>query len=605
MKKIQFILLSALVLLSVSCDKYLDVNNNVDTPDWVEPYLRLSPIEAKIDGVQLDLRGINQLAGYWGSGSYATYAKHGYVGGNDYMAQQWKLVYFDFGINLELLIKDAIAEEMYSLAGMGYILKAYAWDLGTKQVGDMPLDQAFDQSVLGAYYNTQEDIYKAVRQWAHQGIAYLNMDNGLFKDKIGKADLIYKGDVEKWKMFGYAVLARNFLSLANKKDFVSSGMADSVIIYTDRSFKSDADNAELTYEASAQADTNNSFGIVWGNNTGNYSQSDYLRDVLTGRVAVYDMSNKGAKTDELQDPQIICDTLVEQPGHFDPRAAVLLSAGPLKAPMRNYALEGDKDSVRYYTYPGSQLGAGSISGSGIFNQNAGTTATKTNSGIGRWLYRDNANFPIATYAELQFGKAEALWKKGDVGQAFQVWKGAVAAHMTFVEKFIYVNAKGGDRIDKATFRKYADLYLNGPYVNGLPQGKFTLSHIMMQRWIALYPWSPEAWVDLRRYHYDLKLGASGLPEPGISYDAKPLKAYMYQKEETDPTRVYKGFYVPAADVDYRRRSPVEQNMGAPAYRFRPRYNSEYKWNTDQLDKIKPISGMADNYHTSVMWFAIP
>ena len=51
----------------------------------------------------------------------------------------------------------------------------------------------------------------------------------------------------------------------------------------------------------------------------------------------------------------------------------------------------------------------------------------------------------------------------------------------------------------------AEEYLAGPYVNGMTANDLTLSHIMMQKYVALWPWGAlEAWTDLRKYHYDIQ-----------------------------------------------------------------------------------------------------
>jgi hypothetical protein len=47
------------------------------------------------------------------------------------------------------------------------------------------------------------------------------------------------------------------------------------------------------------------------------------------------------------------------------------------------------------------------------------------------------------------------------------------------------------------------------------------------------------------------------------------------------------------------------NAGNVIYRLRPRYNSEYVWNAGGLSKIQPISGLADNYQTSMLWIVQP
>ncbi|HAP49910.1 MAG TPA: SusD/RagB family nutrient-binding outer membrane lipoprotein, partial [Porphyromonadaceae bacterium] len=70
-------------------------------------------------------------------------------------------------------------------------------------------------------------------------------------------------------------------------------------------------------------------------------------------------------------------------------------------------------------------------------------------------------------------------------------------------------------------------------------------------------------------------------------------------------KVFKGFYLAPANVQGRRGTYNKDNNGSPCFRVRPRYNSEYMWNKPNLEKLKPISGTADNYQCSIPWFAYP
>src|SRR5690606_20574259 len=110
--------------------------------------------------------------------------------------------------------------------------------------------------------------------------------------------------------------------------------------------------------------------------------------------------------------------------------------------------------------------------------------------------------------EIKFCLAEAYWKKGDKNAAFEAFKEGVKADMDFTAKYIYAGSEGkttgGDKITRGLFNSLAGEYLTGPYVEQLQASDFSLSHIMMQKWVALYPWgAPEAWVDMRKYHYDI------------------------------------------------------------------------------------------------------
>jgi len=61
MKKITLFLLSAALLSALGCKKYLDVNKNIDAPDYVDAYLYLANIEQQFQGIYWDIRAIGPL----------------------------------------------------------------------------------------------------------------------------------------------------------------------------------------------------------------------------------------------------------------------------------------------------------------------------------------------------------------------------------------------------------------------------------------------------------------------------------------------------------------------------------------------------------------
>jgi hypothetical protein len=125
---------------------------------------------------------------------------------------------------------------------------------------------------------------------------------------------------------------------------------------------------------------------------------------------------------------------------------------------------------------------------------------------------------------------------------------------------------------------------------------------MMQKWVALYPWgAQEAWVDMRKYHFDISYTGDYPSAANGAWTSTTLN----QKWDTDASKVYKGFYLAPAQVQGRRATFNILNNGSPVFRIRPRYNSEYMWNKPSLEALKPISGMADDYQCSIPWFAYP
>jgi hypothetical protein len=310
------------------------------------------------------------------------------------------------------------------------------------------------------------------------------------------------------------------------------------------------------------------------------------------------------------DKQIVSDTS-SITGHYDPRVAVKLSA------YEGYNNIDNADSIKAYRYYGGQNGTSATSPQGtvattFFGRSSGVavkdgTMDPPHDGKGRWLYRDDAPYVLTTYAEIKFCLAETYWKKGQKAEALAAFKEGIKADIAFTARYIYAGTKGqdlgGDKITTSAFNQLANQYTAGPYVDGLVLADFTLSHIMMQKWVALYPWGAvEGWVDMRKYHYDIEY-TGDYPYKGNGWDDA---RYITTKADDNPNKVYKGFYLGATrSVEFRNAPYNVNNNGSPCYRIRPRYNSEYVWNLQKLSELKPIPGTAPFYQCSIPWFAYP
>ena len=417
------------------------------------------------------------------------------------------------------------------------------------------------------------------------------------------------------------MLVRNLSSLSNKTNFVTD-YAPELLDCAAKSFQSAEDDAVLRIAGGSQQAPYSGYNNFWGTARANlsysYFQHEYAVQLFTGSVPKYDETNgEKIRTEQnsyypyaLAEKQIICDTLHALAGHYDPRVAVKL-ATTSNAMYKNI---DNVDSVLTYRFYGSRFlsASGPIGTAPSFYGRNRTSQFPTpenpltsHDGIGRWIYRDDAPYILTTCAEVKFCLAEALWKMNRKAEALETFREAVKADIDFTVKYIYPGkegvAQGGDKITVSAFNSLAQEYIAGPYVNGLSLNDFSLSHIMMQKFVALYPWgAPEVWVDQRKYHYDVDYSGE-YPAKGNGWDESQVE----QKWDTDPDKVYKGFYLRPAQVLHRKVTYNVKNQGSPAYRIRPRYNSEYMWNLKSLETLKPIPGTADNYHTSIPWFAYP
>lgn len=633
MKKNKFLYIIATIMMALSttsCDDFLDVNKNTDAPDYVEGYLYLAGIQQAYYGIYYDLRALCPLTQMMGTSSYTNFANNYYNKASDAGGEAWRMVYWNQGMNLENMINQSEAAENWTLAGIGYAIKAYSWDFLTKVNGEAPMKQAFVPGLLSHEYDYQDAIYDQVRVWAKKAIECLEKeDKTNYGTRISQNDYIYGGDKAKWIKFAYAVIARNLASLTNKNDFKQK-YYDEFIDACNKAFASNDDNALLKITGGGadapQSSYNNFWGPYRGNLSNSYWQHDFAVQTMTGTMPIYNeegnkithtiivKNDKGEDVEqthprfpyELAEKQIICDTL-EEVGHFDPRPLLKLGT----ASGNDTTGVKDPKLFRKYYFKGSGF-TGATGPIGQAENFWGRTEAITDAkdGEGRWLYSNGAPYVLTTYAELLFDLAEVQFKYGSKADAFETWKKAIAADMEFSAKYIQKESLAtvggkvyhqGDKVDQATFKAMAQEYLNGPFVAGLPMSEFSLSHIMMQKYIALFPWgASEVWVDLRKYHFDIAY-TGDVPSFGNGWD----KTLINQKRDEDATKVYKGFYLAPANVQGRRSAYNERNNGAPCYRLRPRYNSEYMWNLNNLKALKPIPGDADDYQCSIPWFAYP
>ena len=628
MKKIISSVLLVVCLMGISgCEKYLDVNTNVDAPDYVDAGLYLPGVLSAYQGFYWDIRALGPLTQMLGTSSYTNFANNYYTEGSDAGGEIWRMTYWLQGMNLENMINQSVEAEQWTLAGIGYAIKAFSWDCLTKYHADAPLKQAYEPGRLAHDYDYQDVIMAQVRDWAKTAIEYLEKDDKTnYGSYLTSGDLAYHGNKEKWIKFAHSVIVTNLAALTNKSDFTSK-YYDELIEHASKAISSNAENFAVERAAVGASDPQfsayyNFWGTYRGNLTNIYWQSDYIVQIMTGTIPQYDEAT-GDKVDaatptarspwELNTKQIICDT-TKAAGHYDPRVIAKLST----ADGKFYDKTADKEAIKDFIFYGSGF-TGNVGPNGTAPNLYGFRAATPNvsvEGHGRWLFRDDAPYVMLTASEIQFELAEAYWKKGDKAGALAAFKKGVTLDMEFTGNYLnpgkpkadgnggYVQGgdlPGGSMIEKAVYDEMAAEYLAGPYVNGLAEADFTLSHIMMQKYVALWPWGAlEAWTDLRKYHYDINYTGE-YPSKGDGWE----QGFVDQKWDTDASKVYKGFYLAPAQVENRKGAYNIKNEGSPCYRVRPRYNSEYMWNLKSLGALKPIAGDADNYQCSIPWFAYP
>ena len=541
-------LIAISLFASTGCKKFLDVNTNPNGPDaLLQPELFLPQIQSRLaEGIQWDGRFLGQYMQNWASTGVDNAIDLHANPLSDTYAQMWKAVYFSMGYNLSDMILSAEQSKKYDFVGVGHIMKAWGWQFLTDYHGEVILVQAFDPSKRVFDFDDQQLVFAEVKRLLILGIENLERTDGLPTAESGiiQADLIYKGDRQKWIKFAYGLLAMNEHRLTNKTGYKPQVVID----YLDKSMSSNADDALISSTGTVSANT--SFFGPFRNNMSTMRQTKFIVGLLDGT------------NEELNDPSLLGKDPkfpVATEALRDPRIAAMLAASP-------------KNDGKYRgVTPGAGIGEWTVASNERPNTIWNTVSTNAVvPGVSpTYFFSNEGPFPLMTYAQLQFIKAEAEWikaGKAPSAAALDAYKKGVIAHMDYARQFA---------IDKTTYDQRRTVYLTSPELMPSSVAELTLSKIMLQKYIATWGWGFfDMWSDFRRYHYDVNdLG----------------------RDDGDPTNnVFKGFKLPA--------TLSSTNRGIPAYRARARYNSEYMWNKTALDKLKANDVQ---YHTYETWFSKP
>lgn len=548
MKRI-FIILYLLLVTLAGCKKWLDVNSDPDTPQDPDPASVFPTQLANIPrGIQYDARYVGRYIQNWLTSSSTLSAdvnwdRMGYTGASDTNGDVWRQTYFGLGQNLRYIISVGRENGQWDYVGAAYALQAFMFQSCTDHHGEIIFTEAFRENTAIFKFDGQDTVYAGVRVWCDSALFYLNRtDLNPANKPLSRGDYSLGGDRQKWIKFVYGILARNYNHLSNKAIYDPA----KVIEFCNKSLSEISDDFLVPFDASKNDDSN--FFGPYRNNLTNFRQSNFIVQLLDGTILAGDNT-----VYENRDPRISHmlstsqDTTNGNGGYrgVDPGLGDPNGTGAANAPKRVANPWGDG----LYANPSAS----------VFTPNAG-----------KYLFRDKAVSPVMTYAEIQFIKAEAAYRQGDNATALDAYTKGINAHFDFINRSNLPRSNNvlynGQPISNAARTNY----LNSPNVKRIA-ADLTLADIMLQKYIALWGWGfTETWVDLRRFYYGI------IPDPR---NGQP---------------VYKGFALPS--------TLSGQNDGLPVSRARPRYNSEYVWNRDELARI---GALEENYHTKPMWFMLP
>lgn len=162
----------------------------------------------------------------------------------------------------------------YVTLGIAQILSAYNLATLTDLMGNVPWSEALKPGIIFTpKLDNQQDIYTAVFKFLDD--ALVNLDKVSVYASLGTQDLIYAGNIAKWKKFAYGLKARYTMRLS-----VTTPNYSDVITFANQSFASSAEQAQFNYNGST---TKSPFAVIFTDRN-YFGASQSLHDKLVDRA---------------------------------------------------------------------------------------------------------------------------------------------------------------------------------------------------------------------------------------------------------------------------------------------------------------------------------
>ncbi|GAB4042150.1 SusD/RagB family nutrient-binding outer membrane lipoprotein [Spirosoma jeollabukense] len=470
--------------LLTSCDKGFDeMNVNPIALTGVEPSFQLNTaILNSVPGygnLSYETTIVKQMiTPFSGQGSAANFNQDNRTVSNGNWVNYYQSVIKELTDVLAKTKDDPTRTNLYNMAR---IWRAYSFMVLTDTYGDIPYTQAgksYLEGIVAPVYDTQEAVYTDI-------LSELDAASGALdaaKTKVA-SDILYDGDVVKWKRMGYSILLRAAMRLSKVNptkaaEYVGKAVAGGLM-------QSNDDNAIIRHTASF---TN----PVGSQLNGGQSAFFYLAE----------------------------DFVTYLSKNNDPRLASIA--------VRYIGATSGAQQVesRANRTPAVQIGA--PLGYDNTTISSAVTASKLAS---LWDYSQLDKTRMAallapsflvTYAQTQLLLAEAAFRKWTTGDAAALYANGIRSHMRQLATYGASTA-----IADAAITTYVT-------ANPLTAGK-ELEQINTQYWVASFLMGPETWANFRRSGFPV---LTPNPYPGSDLKTEPfIRRLTYTDAELNVNKV--------------------------------------------------------------------
>lgn len=205
--RIAYTVAAVCMLSACNTDELTELNVDPNTIDYVIPEYLFTQIELDMP---YQNTGLHQGMQYT-----ATYKDVPDIGGKQYNY----IGGFGFGIystqfnSIKQCMEALTSPDDANKIALLRIVRAYGYHILTDATGDVPYFEASAalEGILEPRYDTQEEIYKDMLKELDEAAASLTESLPTF----GSADVLYNGDVARWRKFAYTLMLRLAMRLSN------------------------------------------------------------------------------------------------------------------------------------------------------------------------------------------------------------------------------------------------------------------------------------------------------------------------------------------------------------------------------------------------------
>lgn len=468
------------LIIFAGCDAGFNEMNVDDTAaDGLEPMMimnnqiQLTPSSGIYGHLLYDMAIVQQIVAPYGQ----TLA-----GGNLNQDNQteWVITYWDddYSIVSEVVgvIEDTRDNEAYhNVHQKARIWRAFMGLLITDTVGDAPFSEAglaYHEEILEPVYDPQQSIYETALEELLQATQALDSNR-----PVESTDILYAGDITRWKRFGYSLLLRYGMRLSE----IAPQLAEQYVraAYEGGVMQSNDDNAVI------MRDSNYNFSLA-GTFTGGERYNFYLTDVFVDHLKVTDDPRLGSFAVRYVGAATIGDQDNRINRSTDPDDQIGLALGHDQSTINNQVQEDNIESMYGYSQVDRDR-----------------------------MVRQQAPDVLITYAQTQLLLAEAAERGWVPGSGETYFSEGVRAHMEQMELHHPDMAIPENEIEDYVSAQ-SQQYLSGnPY-----------EHIHTQYWIAGFIITPrEVFSNWRRTGYP-ELDPNPYPNKDISGDFIRRRPYL-------------------------------------------------------------------------------